>query len=154
MATWERFDPVTVSVGLDQGLQAQIADPLWLLGRQWQMGEFTGDDSAQPAAARVSWRTLPIESFRPGDGRVEDFDHARPVEEMVETSWKLRPQAVGLSSGDPRVVRAALPALAVLPPRLPADTVAVLGGAGVTPFARQLQGYGYRIGLGSMVSRS
>jgi len=89
-----------------------------------------------------------------GGWRVQYLGADLPAEEMVETSWKLRPQAVGLSSSDARVVRAALPSLAALPPRLPPDTVAVLGGAGVAPFARQLQGYGYRIGLGTMVSRS
>lgn len=104
---------------------------------------------------RHEWGILATLAVLQGGGwRVQYLGADLPVEEMVETSWKLRPQAVGLSSGDPRVVRAALPALAALPPRLPPDTVAVLGGAGVTPFARQLQGYGYRIGLGSMVPRS
>jgi MerR family transcriptional regulator, light-induced transcriptional regulator len=83
--------------------------------------------------------------------RVQYLGADLPIEEMVETSWKLMPSAVGLSSSDPAIVRAALPALAAFPPRLPPDAVAVLGGAGVEPFARQLQGYGYRIGLETLV---
>jgi methanogenic corrinoid protein MtbC1 len=82
--------------------------------------------------------------------RVQYLGADLPIEEMVETSWKLMPDAVGLSSSDPAVVRAALPALAALPPRLPPDSVAVLGGAGAEPFTRQLESYGYRIGLGSL----
>jgi MerR family transcriptional regulator, light-induced transcriptional regulator len=83
--------------------------------------------------------------------RVQYLGADLPIEEMVETSWKLLPSAVGLSSTDPALVRSVLPALAALPPRLPPDAVAVLGGAGVEPFARQLQGYGYRIGPKSLV---
>jgi MerR family transcriptional regulator, light-induced transcriptional regulator len=82
--------------------------------------------------------------------RVQYLGADLPIEEMVETSWKLMPDAVGLSSSDPALVRAALPALVALPPRLPPDAIAVLGGAGVEPFARQLQGYGYRIGIESL----
>lgn len=104
---------------------------------------------------RHEWGILATLAVLQGGGwRVQYLGADLPAEETVETSWKLRPQAVGLSSSDARVVRAALPSLAALPPRLPPDTVAVLGGAGVAPFARQLQGYGYRIGLGTMVSRS
>jgi MerR family transcriptional regulator, light-induced transcriptional regulator len=82
--------------------------------------------------------------------RIQYLGADLPIEEMVETSWKLMPDAVGLSSSDPALVRAALPALMALPPRLPPDAIAVLGGAGVEPFARQLQGYGYRIGIESL----
>ena len=82
--------------------------------------------------------------------RVQYLGADLPIEEMVETSWKLMPDAVGLSSSDPALVRASLPALAALPPRLPPDAIAVLGGAGVEPFARQLESYGYRIGLESL----
>jgi DNA-binding transcriptional MerR regulator/methylmalonyl-CoA mutase cobalamin-binding subunit len=82
--------------------------------------------------------------------RVQYLGADLPIEEMVETSWKLMPDAVGLSSTDPGLVRAALPALAALPPRLPPDAIAVLGGAGAEPFTRQLEGYGYRVGVESL----
>ena len=70
-----------------------------------------------------------------------------PVEELVEASWKLAPAAVGLSSSDPSIVRASLPALAALPGKLPPRTLAVVGGAGMDAHARLLRGYGYRIGV-------
>ncbi len=70
-----------------------------------------------------------------------------PVEEVVEATWKLSPAAVGLSSSDPEIVRASLPALAALPSKLPPRTLAVLGGSGTDPHARLLRSYGYRIGL-------
>lgn len=106
-------------------------------------------------AERHEWGILATLAVLQGSGwRVQYLGVDLPPDEMVEAGWKLRPQAVGLSSSDAAVVRAALPALAALPPRLPSDTVAVLGGAGVEPFAREVRRYGYRIGLGALVSGS
>lgn len=100
---------------------------------------------------RHEWGVLAtLVVLQAGGWRVQYLGADLPIEEMVETSWKLMPDAVGLSSSDPALVRAALPALAALPPRLPPDAIAVLGGAGVEPFARQLESYGYRIGLESL----
>jgi len=35
---------------LAPGLAARIADPLWLLGRQWQLGELLGEDTGSPVS--------------------------------------------------------------------------------------------------------
>jgi MerR family transcriptional regulator, light-induced transcriptional regulator len=106
-------------------------------------------------AERHEWGILATLAVLQGRGwRVQYLGADLPPQEMVETSWKLKPQAVGLSSSDAEVVRVALPALAALPPRLPADAIAVMGGAGVDPFASQLRRYGYRVGLESLVSPS
>jgi DNA-binding transcriptional MerR regulator len=88
--------------------------------------------------------------------RVQYLGADLPVEEVLEASWKLSPAAVGLSSSDPAIVRASLPALAALPGKLPPRTLAVVGGAGMEPHARLLRTYGYRIGLQAFheVSRS
>jgi methanogenic corrinoid protein MtbC1 len=81
--------------------------------------------------------------------RVQYLGPDLPIEEMVETARRLAPRAVGVSASDPALVRAVLPELAALPGRLPADAVPVAGGAGMEPFARQLRGYGYRVGIES-----
>jgi hypothetical protein len=51
---------------MQDALQARIHDPLWLLARQWQMGEFKGDDAGSPAAAQLIVRNAPISRFLPG----------------------------------------------------------------------------------------
>jgi DNA-binding transcriptional MerR regulator len=81
--------------------------------------------------------------------RVEYLGPDLPIGELVEAARRLAPRAVGVSASDPALVRAVLPELAALPGRLPADAVPVAGGAGMEPFARQLRGYGYRIGIES-----
>lgn len=38
------------------GLAMRIADPLWMLGRQWQFGEFIGEDNGSPIGAQIHYR--------------------------------------------------------------------------------------------------
>ena len=35
---------------LAQALEARVHDPLWALGRQWQLGELQGEDAGSPIA--------------------------------------------------------------------------------------------------------
>jgi len=51
---------------LQDGLQARIHDPLWLLARQWQFGEFRGEDTGSPAAAQVTLESATISRYQPG----------------------------------------------------------------------------------------
>ena len=45
---WHRLSPTTRNEGTTEGLRAKVADPLWLLGRQWQVGELGGEDAGSP----------------------------------------------------------------------------------------------------------
>jgi hypothetical protein len=42
MAGWQRIEAMARSIDLEGGLQARIADPLWMLARQWQVGSSGG----------------------------------------------------------------------------------------------------------------
>jgi hypothetical protein len=53
--SWVRIEPRARDDDFSQGLEARTADPLWLLGRQWQMGEFNGEDTGSAIAARVNY---------------------------------------------------------------------------------------------------
>lgn len=100
------------------------------------------------AGERHEWGILATLAVVQEDGwRVHYLGADLPVEEVLEASWKLSPHAVGLSSTDPTLVRAALPALAAFPARLPPKTLPVLGGRGIEPHARLLRNYGYRLGV-------
>ena len=43
VTTWTRIEPDILTGDPEKdlilGIAAELADPLWLLGRQWQMGE-------------------------------------------------------------------------------------------------------------------
>ncbi|QGY44860.1 hypothetical protein GM418_14640 [Maribellus comscasis] len=40
----------------ESGLEMRTADPLWMLGRQWQFGEFKGEDNGSPVSANANFR--------------------------------------------------------------------------------------------------
>ena len=58
--TWQRLESTTIDGTLLEGEAACIADPLWLLGRQWQVGEFTGEDAASPLVVEAAFGHAPI----------------------------------------------------------------------------------------------
>ncbi|MFC8620574.1 hypothetical protein ACFT9M_29715 [Micromonospora purpureochromogenes] len=85
VTTWTRLEPRTRRADLAPAVQARTADPLWLLARQWQLGEFTGEDTGSPIAARVHARTAAFTRYRPGPtaGAVR-LPAGTPLEAVVE----------------------------------------------------------------------
>src|SRR3712207_7419635 len=51
----------------EPGLEARVHDPLWLLARQWQLGELLAEDGGTPVIARVSLQEGHISRYRAGD---------------------------------------------------------------------------------------
>src|SRR5215211_6783653 len=82
---WSRLEPRTRERSMERGLQAHLRDPGWLLARQWQVGEFFGDDAGSPVTATVRTRSFPLTSFRPGRaGVVQPLEPTIPIEGRVE----------------------------------------------------------------------
>lgn len=86
---WQRIESATIDVDLDHGLEARVADPMWLLARQWQVGEFRGEDAAIPVFVSLSARSVELSHVQPGapdDGRtiVERGPGSPPLEATVE----------------------------------------------------------------------
>ncbi len=44
-----------------RSLRAEVRDPLWMLTRQWQMGEFAAEDAGSPVDARLVARRLTVD---------------------------------------------------------------------------------------------
>jgi hypothetical protein len=68
----------------DRALRAEVRDPLWLLTRQWQLGEFHGTDGGSPVTATYSVAQSRPSRFRPFDGPTEDLPTDRPLETIAE----------------------------------------------------------------------
>ena len=81
--TW-RLEPFPRSLGIEEGLAARIHDPLWLLARQWQLGEFHGDDAGSPVTVQMQVDCQPLTRIRRGSGPVEELDESIPLEAAVE----------------------------------------------------------------------
>jgi len=53
ITSWSRLEPQNTEVDIGLTTRARLFDPLWLMARQWQMGEFQAEDAGTPAQARV-----------------------------------------------------------------------------------------------------
>jgi len=54
VAVWNRLEGRPRSTDFDRALRAEIRDPLWMLARQRQLGEFHGEDAGSPVTATYS----------------------------------------------------------------------------------------------------
>jgi hypothetical protein len=81
-----RLEPYPRSHGIEDGLAARIHDPLWMLTRQWQFGEFKAEDAASPAYVDVGTEVHLVDQWRPHDGAEWlPYDRTvRPLERLVE----------------------------------------------------------------------
>jgi hypothetical protein len=60
---WNRLEGRARKEDFDRSLRAEIRDPLWMLTRQWQFGEFKGEDAGSAATARVQVATGRIDRY-------------------------------------------------------------------------------------------
>jgi len=82
---WNRLEGRPRTQDFQRALQAEVRDALWMLGRQWQLGEFRGSDAGSPVFAKVRIDSSTLTRYRPGDtGPAGPFDQATPFEAQVE----------------------------------------------------------------------
>ena len=53
----------TTGRDVEAALRAPVADPLWMLGRQWQFGEHRGEDASSPVEMRCDTSTVALRSL-------------------------------------------------------------------------------------------
>lgn len=67
-----------------RSLRAEARDPIWYLTRQWQFGEFKGDDAGTPIDARIKLTKRRLTTFAPLHGGFGPMPEGVPLEAMVE----------------------------------------------------------------------
>ena len=77
--TWTRLEPSSRNAALEAGLRAEIRDPLWMLGRQWQFGEWWGEDAGSPVQAALRMDCTPLTRYLPGGVPAGWYATATPV---------------------------------------------------------------------------
>ena len=85
--TWSRLEPLPTADDVSLGLQAPVADPLWMLARQWQFNELQGEDAGSPVGAKLRVLGVPMARLVHPGGAVPDVAlpaGAPPIEAMVE----------------------------------------------------------------------
>ncbi|HEX4946983.1 MAG TPA: hypothetical protein VFZ34_09975 [Blastocatellia bacterium] len=91
---WNRLEGRPRTADFKRALKAEVRDALWMLTKQWQMGEFRGDDAGSPVFAKIHTTSTPLDKYRPDVHAPEAFDDTLPLETKVEC----RPLNFGNSS--------------------------------------------------------
>ena len=67
-----------------RSLRAEVRDALWMITRQWQMGELEAEDAGSPIDVRLMTRKLTVDRVQLNGGAPQGYDDAIPMETMVE----------------------------------------------------------------------
>ena len=80
---WSRLEPRPRSNAFGPSLAAQVRDPAWFLCRQWQTGEFAGQDGGSPAAITLATTTANMASWSPTGGTPIALNNKSPLEKQA-----------------------------------------------------------------------
>jgi hypothetical protein len=69
---------------LGEVLAARVYDPLWLLARQWQVGEWYGEDAGTAIDAQLSCTVTTLTHLGETAQRLGPLDPTKPLESQVE----------------------------------------------------------------------
>jgi hypothetical protein len=81
--SWNRLEGRPRHADFQRSLRAEVRDPLWFLTRQWQYGEFEGEDAGSPIDARIAFETAALDFYEVGDHRLP-YDPGTPLEVRLE----------------------------------------------------------------------
>src|SRR5712672_440276 len=85
ITAYNRLEASPRSADFDHSLKAEIRDPLWLLTRQWQFGEFKGEDAASPVTSRIAFQHEALDRVAFHEEHAFAFDPTTmPLETRVE----------------------------------------------------------------------
>lgn len=84
ITVWDRVEPRSRVNDPTPGLEARVHDPLWLLARQWQVGEFEGRDTGSPVVVRVQSSVAPLDRFSVAGPASQAYDGRQPIETLIE----------------------------------------------------------------------
>jgi hypothetical protein len=81
---WNRLEGRPRTHDFSRSLKAEVRDALWMLTRQWQMGEFQADDAASPVFAKIHTEMSRFDAFQAGNSTPIAFNYDLPLETQVE----------------------------------------------------------------------
>lgn len=67
ITSWTRLEVRSRQADMRVSLSARVFDPLWLMARQWQVGEYQGEDAGMPVLARVRSQTTMLSRIHLGE---------------------------------------------------------------------------------------
>jgi hypothetical protein len=99
VTAYNRLEPRPRTLDFSRSLRAEVRDALWMLTRQWQMGEFEAEDAGSPIDARLVTRRLQIDRVAAGPNPPHAYGDSIPLEAMVEREAVPFTHALRLQAG-------------------------------------------------------
>jgi hypothetical protein len=84
VTVWNRLEGRPRTIAFDRALRAELRDALWMLTKQYLMGETRGGDSGSPVFAKLMLHTTRLTKYRPDAQPTEPFSYDIPFETAVE----------------------------------------------------------------------
>ena len=84
ITAYNRLEPVPRSKDPENSLKADVRDALWMLTRQWQYGEFRGEDAGSAVTAQILGEHTAMDRIQLGDADPAAYDPGKPLEATVE----------------------------------------------------------------------
>jgi len=84
ITAYNRLEARARTEDFGRSLRAEIRDPLWMLTRQWQMGELEAEDAGSAADARLLTTRAHVDRVALDGDSGQAYDEATPLEVMVE----------------------------------------------------------------------
>src|SRR5688572_24338830 len=94
VVNWNRLEGRPRREDFARSLKAEVRDPLWALCRQWQFGEFRGENTGSAIKARLQMRVGRLDTYAPADDVARPYDDTVPLEVRVER--EPMPMALGI----------------------------------------------------------
>lgn len=100
---WNRLEGRPRKADFDRSLRAEVRDPLWMLTRQWQFGEFKGEDAGSAVKARVQLNTSKINRYavKSEDPDAIGFQNAVPYDQSFPLEIEVEREPVLTNGPEP-----------------------------------------------------
>jgi hypothetical protein len=84
VTVWNRLEGRPRTTSFERALKAEVRDALWMLTKQWQLGEFRGSDAGSPVFAKLQLATTRLTKYRPDETAADQLGDDLPLEAKVE----------------------------------------------------------------------
>jgi hypothetical protein len=84
ITAYNRLEATPRTTNFDRALKAEVRDAMWMLTRQWQFGEFQGEDAASPVTTQIIGEHTAMDRVGFLKNSVSAYDETVPLETHAE----------------------------------------------------------------------
>ena len=81
---WNRLEGRPRTHNFDKAMRAEVRDALWMITKQWQMGEFQADDAGSPVFAKIHISSSELTQYKASTHTAQSYEKNVPLEVKAE----------------------------------------------------------------------